>query len=88
MVQRVNDLACFCGDAGLIPGLAEWVKDRALPQLWCRSQRWLRFDPWPRNFHMSQEQPKKDLLYSTRNSPQYSVITSMGKESEKEWLSV
>ena len=22
----------------LIPGLARWVKDLALPQLWCRSQ--------------------------------------------------
>ena len=26
----------------------------------------------------------KDLLYSTGNSAQYSVITYMGKESEKE----
>ena len=26
----------------------------------------------------------KDLLYSIRNSTQYSVITYMGKESEKE----
>ena len=26
----------------------------------------------------------KDLLYSTRNSIQYSVITYKGKESEKE----
>ena len=27
----------------------------------------------------------KDLLYSTGNSPQYYVITYMGKDSEKEW---
>ena len=27
----------------------------------------------------------KDLLYSTGNSTQYTVITYMGKESEKEW---
>ena len=26
------------GDAGLIPGLAQWVKDLVLPELWCRSQ--------------------------------------------------
>ena len=26
----------------------------------------------------------KDLLYSTENSPQYSVTTSMGKVSKKE----
>ena len=29
----------------------------------------------------------KDLLYSTGNS-KYSVITYMGKESEKEWIDV
>ena len=30
----------------------------------------------------------KDLLYTTGNSTQYSVITYMGKESEKEWIYV
>ena len=30
----------------------------------------------------------KDLLYSTRNSTQYSVMTQMGKESKKEWIYV
>ena len=38
--------------AGGVPSVAQWVKDLALPQLWCRSQLKLRFDPWPRNFHM------------------------------------
>ena len=28
----------------------------------------------------------KDLLQSTGESTQHSVITSMGKESEKEWI--
>ena len=36
-------------DTGLIPGLAQWVKDLALPKLWSRSQLRLRPDPWPRN---------------------------------------
>ena len=30
----------------------------------------------------------KDLLYSTGHSIQYSVITYLGKESEKEWIYV
>ena len=30
----------------------------------------------------------RDLLYSTGNSTQYSVITYIGKESKKEWLCV
>ena len=28
----------------------------------------------------------KDLLYSTGNSTQYSVMTYVGKESKKEWI--
>ena len=29
-------------DMGLIPDLAQWVKDLALPWLWCKLQMWLR----------------------------------------------
>ena len=28
-------------DAGLIPGLTQWVKDLCFHELWCRSQIWL-----------------------------------------------
>ena len=35
--------------SGLIPSLAQWDKDPALPQLQCRWQLRLRSDPWPRN---------------------------------------
>ena len=28
----------------------------------------------------------KNLMYSTRNSAQYTVLTYMGKESKKEWI--
>ena len=30
---------------GLIPSPAQWVKDPALPQLWCKSKLCLRSDP-------------------------------------------
>ena len=30
----------------------------------------------------------KDLLYSTGNSAQYSIMTYRGKESKKEWIYV
>ena len=39
-----------------VPAVEQWVKDPVLPQLWHRLQ--LTFDPWPRNFHMLQVQPK------------------------------
>lgn len=35
------------------------VKYPALPQLWCRLQLSLGFDPGPRNFHMLRVWPKK-----------------------------
>ena len=31
-------------DVGLTPGLTQWVKDPALPELWCRSQTQLGSD--------------------------------------------
>lgn len=38
-----------CWEEGLIPGLAEWVKDSVLPQLQLRLQLRLRSDPWAKN---------------------------------------
>ena len=38
--------------------MAHWVKDPALPLLWFRIEPWRRFDPWPRNLHRLQVQPK------------------------------
>ena len=44
-----------------IPGLVQWVKDVVLPQLW------LRFDPWPRNFHMQGDGKKKKKKKKKKN---------------------
>ena len=41
------------------PAQRSGLKDLALPQLWCRSQLQLRFNPWPWNFHMLQVRPLK-----------------------------
>ena len=35
-------------------------------------------------YYSNKTDNQQDLLYSTENSTQYSVITYMGKESEKE----
>ena len=38
----------------MIPSRMQLVKELVFLQLWCRSQLWLRFSPWPGNFHMPQ----------------------------------
>lgn len=46
-------------DNGGVPAVGQWVKDRALSQLWRRSKQRLWFNPWPGSFHMGWVWPKK-----------------------------
>ena len=59
MALWFNDPACLRDIAGSIPSPAKWVEDPVLPQLWRRSQRRLRFNPWPGNFRMQRVGPNK-----------------------------
>ena len=44
---------------------------------------------WDWHIHVTKyKTDNKDLLYSTVNSTQYSVMTYMGIESKKEWIYV
>ena len=53
-LRRLRTQHSVCGDVGLIPNLAHWVKDPALSLLW------LRFDLWPGNLHMAKKKKKRE----------------------------
>ena len=44
--------------------MVQRVKDLALSLLWLWVLLWLRFDPWPENFHILWVQPEKERKIS------------------------
>ena len=60
VVPQVKDLALSLRQHGFDPHPAQWVKDPASLQLWCRLQLQLIFTAWPGNFHMLQGWLKKE----------------------------
>ena len=54
LAQWINDPASVCGDAGLIPGPTQWVKNPALAQLQRGS------DSWPEKPHSCCRAAKKE----------------------------
>ena len=47
------------------PAQHSGLKDPALLHLWHRSQMWLRFSSWPRNFCLLQVRPLKQKIYQS-----------------------
>ena len=41
MAQQVKNPTGVHKDAGLVPGLTQWVKDKCCHELQCRSKMWL-----------------------------------------------
>ena len=74
-----------CWDAGRIPGLVQWIKDLALPQLWHRLQVQLRSDPWPGNsiFHGAAKKKKKKIPPRKVPQAQITSLVNSFKHSNK-----
>ena len=62
-------VSLYLWDAGLVPGLAQWVKDLVVVQLQRRSQPRLGSDPWPGNpvcCRVARKEKKRKKMCSER----------------------
>ena len=89
MMQWANDLACFCGGTGLIPGQHGGLKDPALPTLWhryrCGSELILvKVLPYA----IGEPKNKKTILqsYSSQNSMIFTQKQTYGSMEESTGL--
>ena len=57
-----------------VPALAHWVKDLALPRLWCRSKLWLGLDPCLGNFHLLWVWPEKKTNKQNTAYKYFSIV--------------
>ena len=74
-MQQVNDLACLCGGASLIPSPAQWVKDLALLQLWRQLQLQLGIQSLGQELHMPQVWLKKKTKLQVFTRCHFSLIS-------------
>ena len=59
--------------------MAQWVKDLVSLQ-WLGLLLWCRFDPWPRNFHISRAWPGKTKKFKFGNK--FPLIKTKGYLTE------
>ena len=63
--------------------MVQWVKDLALSPLWLWLQLQSIFEPWPRNFHMLQEQPKKKKEKKKKRKEKINILWSNVQHSNE-----
>ena len=92
--SRLRIQCCLWGSIGLIPGLVQWVKDIALPQLWFCLQLQLSFNPWPENYMLQvllkkkKEKKNHSHINICRKIIWQNLTPIPDKNSRKSWIRV
>ena len=89
MAQWVKNLtiAAWVATEAQVESLAWYsgLKDPMLLQLWCRSQLWLGFSPWPGNFHLWQVWLFKKKS-TTRRTPTKTISRLEDNRKDRKWV--